>query len=79
MSAEAPKGIDAGPVTDWLVKNVAGLRPPLAFGCAGGRVVSSAFGASGSSRSSESPRVASAADTSTAGGSTAMKPMLERW
>jgi len=33
MSAAAatPKGIEPGPVTDWLVANVPGLRPPLSF------------------------------------------------
>ena len=31
MSAEIPKGIDADPVSDWLAKNVAGLRPPFGF------------------------------------------------
>jgi aminoglycoside phosphotransferase (APT) family kinase protein len=31
MSADAPKGIDAKPVTDWLVAHVPGLRPPLGF------------------------------------------------
>jgi aminoglycoside phosphotransferase (APT) family kinase protein len=30
MSGEPVKGIEPGPVTDWLVKNV-GVRPPLAF------------------------------------------------
>jgi aminoglycoside phosphotransferase (APT) family kinase protein len=28
---ETPKGIAAGPVTDWLAANVAGVRPPFSF------------------------------------------------
>lgn len=31
MSEADPKGIVPGPVTDWLVANVPGVRPPLAF------------------------------------------------
>ena len=31
MTAEAPKGIDAEPVSDWLTANVSGLRAPLSF------------------------------------------------
>jgi aminoglycoside phosphotransferase (APT) family kinase protein len=30
-AAATPKGIEAGPVTDWLVANVPGVRPPLEF------------------------------------------------
>jgi aminoglycoside phosphotransferase (APT) family kinase protein len=30
-AAEAPKGIAPGPVSDWLVANVPGVRPPLEF------------------------------------------------
>jgi len=30
-NAERPKGIAPGPVTDWLVAHVAGVRPPLEF------------------------------------------------